>query len=139
MRGIARFTEQAFRGDGSALKTGILGNLYGVEIYTSSNCPSLHVDPDQGNVITNFSTTALSANVASDILGATSDFTGDTDRVYRACLLLHKDAIAHAEQMAIRTQAQYKQEYLGTLVTTDAVYGVKTVRDYAGLAIVVPK
>ena len=66
------------------------------------------------------------------------DTTSPTDTKYRACLLLHKDAIAHAEQQGIRSQSQYKQEYLGTLVTSETVYGVKELRDYAGLALIVP-
>ena len=51
---------------------------------------------------------------------------------------MHKDGIAHAEQQGMRTQSQYKQEYLGTLVTTDTVYGVKNLRTYAGIGIIVP-
>jgi hypothetical protein len=43
-----------------------------------------------------------------------------------------------AEQMGIRSQSQYKQEYLGTLVTSDTVYGVKELRDYAALAVIMP-
>ena len=136
LRSISRFTEQAFRGDGDALKTGMMGNLYGVEVFVSSNCPWVHVDGD-GNQATNFSGTSLTASTV-DSFGLTVDFTSDTDTKYRACLLMHKDAVVHAEQQGIRTQSQYKQEYLGTLVTSDTVYGVKTVRDYAGLAIIVP-
>jgi hypothetical protein len=136
LRGISRFTEQAFVGNGNVIKTGMLGNLYGVEVFVSSNCPWIHVDGD-GNQATNFSGTSLSASI-TDAYGLSVDFTNDTDTKYRACLLMHKDAVAHAEQMGIRTQAQYKQEYLGTLVTSDTVYGVKTLRDYAGLAIIVP-
>lgn len=136
LRGIARFTEQAFVGNGNVIKTGMLGNLYGVEVFVSSNCPWIHVDGD-GNQATNFSGTALTAST-TDAYGLTIDFSGDTDTKYRACLLMHKDAVAHAEQMGIRTQSQYKQEYLGTLVTSDTVYGVKTLRDYAGLALIVP-
>lgn len=136
LRSIARFTEQAFRGDAQGLKTNRLGNLYGVEIYQTSNCPWIHVDGD-GNQATNFSSTSLSST-GTDSFGLSYDFTSDTDTKYRACLLMHKDAVIHAEQMGIRTQAQYKQEYLGTLVTADTVYGVKTARDYAGLAIIVP-
>ncbi len=41
LRGISRFTEQAFDGDGSAIHTGLMGNLYGVPIYVSSNCPNV--------------------------------------------------------------------------------------------------
>jgi hypothetical protein len=40
----------------------------------------------------------------------------------------HQDAVAIAHQLKPRTQAQYKQEYLGWLLTVDTVYGVKTLR-----------
>jgi hypothetical protein len=39
--GISRFTEQAFVGSGEAIKNGRIGNLYGVEIYVSTNCPTV--------------------------------------------------------------------------------------------------
>jgi len=39
LRGIARFTEQAFVGDGSTIRNGLLGNLYGVPVAVSQNCP----------------------------------------------------------------------------------------------------
>lgn len=39
MLGIARFTEEAFRGDGNALKTGKFGHIYGMEVYITSQCP----------------------------------------------------------------------------------------------------
>jgi len=32
------------------------------------------------------------------------------------------------EQLAVRSQTQYKQEYLGTLFTADTIYGVKALR-----------
>jgi N4-gp56 family major capsid protein len=57
---------------------------------------------------------------------------------YRACLLFQKDSLVLAEQMGVRTQAQYKQEALGTLVTADRLYGVKTVRAEGARAIIVP-
>lgn len=137
LRGIARFTEQAFVGSGDVIKTGRLGNLYGVEVFTSSNCPWLHCEGTDDATATTFSSTAL-AGAGTDAFGLAYDFTGHTDTKYRVCKLMHKDAIAHAEQMGIRTQSQYQQEYLGTLVTADTVYGVKTLRTYAGVAIVVP-
>ncbi len=137
LRGISRFTEQAFVGSGNAIKTGMLGNLYGVEVFTSSNCPWLHVNGTVDETATNFSSTSLTG-AGTDSFGLAYDFTSDTDTKYRVCALLHKDAIAHAEQMGIRTQAQYKQEYLGTLVTSDTIYGAKTLRSYAGLGIIVP-
>lgn len=39
--GISRFTEQAFVGSGDAIKNGRLGNLYGIELYVSTNCPTV--------------------------------------------------------------------------------------------------
>ena len=35
------------------------------------------------------------------------------------------------EQLGIRSQTQYKQEYLGTLFTADTIYGVKALRTNA--------
>lgn len=40
----------------------------------------------------------------------------------------HKDSTGIALQTKPRTQAQYKQEYLGFLLTVDTVYGVLTLR-----------
>ena len=58
-----------------------------------------------------------------------------TDRVG---VMMHKDALALVEQMSVRSQTQYKQEYLGDLFTADTIYGVGELRDDAGLAFVVP-
>jgi hypothetical protein len=49
---------------------------------------------------------------------------------------LHYYAIV--EQVGIRAQTQYKQEYLGTLFTADTLYGVAELRDYASVALAVP-
>lgn len=57
---------------------------------------------------------------------------------FRVCLLFQKDSLCLAEQMGVRTQAQYKQEALGTLVTADRLYGVATMRSTGCRAIVVP-
>ena len=46
----------------------------------------------------------------------------------RIGLMFHKDAFVLAEQMGVRSQTQYKQEYLGTLFTSDTLYGVKALR-----------
>jgi hypothetical protein len=139
IRSIARFTEQAFRGNGDTLKTGMLGNLYGVEVFTTSNCPFIHVNSVTSTQSITFSSATPTGSYV-DELGNTVDWatSSPTDAKYRACLLLHKDSMAFAEQMSIRSQSQYKQEYLGTLVTSDTIYGVAELRDYAALAIVVP-
>ena len=139
LRGIARFTEQAFVGNGDVIKTGRLGNLYGMEVFTSTNCPWIHVNSVTSTQSVNFSTTSPTGSYV-DELGTTVDWTtsSPTDAKFRACLMFHKDSMVLAEQQSIRTQSQYKQEYLGTLVTSDAIYGVKELRDYAALACVVP-
>lgn len=137
LRGISRFTEQAFVGNGETIKTGKLGMLYGMEIFVSSNCPWLHVNGTLSTQLVNFSGTALTG-ASTGVYGESVDFTSDTDYQFRVGMILHKDAIAHAEQMGIRTQSQYKQEYLGTLVTSDCVYGTETLREYAGIAFIVP-
>ena len=56
----------------------------------------------------------------------------------RICLLGHRDFAVLAEQMAVRSQTQYKQEYLGNLFTADTIYGVKELRDGSAVALAVP-
>ena len=104
MLGINRFTEQQFIGSGEAIKTGKIGQIYGVDIFISSNCPS------------------ASGNSGADRVG----------------VLMHKDALVLAEQVGVRSQTQYKQEYLGDLFTSDTIYGVAELRNDAGVAFVVP-
>jgi N4-gp56 family major capsid protein len=58
-----------------------------------------------------------------------------TDRVG---VLMHKDALVLAEQVGVRSQTQYKQEYLGDLFTSDTIYGVAELRNDAAVAFVVP-
>jgi len=57
--------------------------------------------------------------------------TGDA----RIGMMFHKDAFVLAEQMGVRAQTQYKQDYLATLFTSDMLYGVKELRDEAAVAI----
>jgi hypothetical protein len=84
-----RFTEQAFIGDGNAIKTGKIGSIYGVPVYMSTQVG-----------------------------------TGSTEKAF----LFQKDAHVLATQQSIRTQTQYKQEFLADLFTADTVYGTKVVR-----------
>ena len=56
----------------------------------------------------------------------------------RVGVLMHKDALVHAEQVGVRSQTQYKQEYLGDLFTSDTIYGCAELRNDAGVAFVVP-
>ena len=140
LRGISRFTEQAFVGNGDTIKTGRLINLYGVEVYTSTNCPWIHVNSVTGTQSVTFSSTAPTGASYVDAFGLTVDWStsSPTDTKYRACQLVHKDSVALAEQQGVRVQDQYKQEYLGTLVTADTIYGVKELRDYGALSFIVP-
>ena len=72
----------------------------------------------------------ISSNCPTTTTGNTA-----TDRV--GCLL-HKDALVLAEQVGVRSQTQYKQEYLGDLFTSDTIYGVAELRNDAAVAFVVP-
>ena len=56
----------------------------------------------------------------------------------RVGLMMHKDALVLAEQVGVRSQTQYKQEWLGDLFTSDTLYGVAELRNDAGVAFVVP-
>ncbi len=64
-----------------------------------------------------------------------ADAATDGDRI---CLLGHKDFAVLVEQMGVRTQTQYKQEYLGDLFTADTLFGVKELRDGSAVALAVP-
>ena len=102
MLGINRFTEQQYIGNGDAIKTGKIGSIYGIDVYVSSNCPSIESD------------------------------------AARVGVMMHKDALALVEQQSVRSQTQYKQEYLGDLFTSDTIYGVGELRNTSGIAFVVP-
>ena len=106
--GIDRYVSSDFVG-GRGVESGLIGNLYGVDVYVSSNCPVIEV---------------AAQNTASSV---------DT----RGCLFFHKDAIVHAEQMAVRSQTQYKQEYLSTLYTADTLYGVEVYRPESGFVLAI--
>ncbi len=56
----------------------------------------------------------------------------------RIALMGHKDSMVLVEQLGVRSQAQYKQEYLGTLYTADTLYGVKELRNDACFALAIP-
>jgi len=56
----------------------------------------------------------------------------------RLAVMMHKDAFVLAEQLGVRTQTQYKQEWLSDLMTADTIYGVQTLRAENAVALVVP-
>jgi N4-gp56 family major capsid protein len=112
LMGLARFTEQAFvgeQGGSNTIRNGEIGDVYGVKVYVSTNCDT--------------------ANDAEDGSG--------TAQAARIALMGHKDAYVLVEQQGIRSQTQYKQEYLGTLFTADTLYGVAELRDYSSVALAV--
>lgn len=59
----------------------------------------------------------------------------DTATDEYSSLFFHKEAFAIAIQMEPRTQAQYKQEYLGWMVTVDVLFGLKELRDGLGFVL----
>jgi hypothetical protein len=63
---------------------------------------------------------------------------GSGTNLGRAVLVGHKEAAVLVEQVGVRSQTQYKQEYLGTLYTADTLYGVKELRDGSCYALAVP-
>jgi len=97
--GIDRYTSTDFV-NGKSVETGKIGNLYGVDVFVSTNVPTLE----------------------SGVRGAQ---------------LIHKDTSVLAEQQAVRSQTQYKQEFLGTLYTADTLYGVQVMRPEAGFTLAV--
>lgn len=68
-------------------------------------------------------------------VSSNADAATDGDRI---ALLGHKDFAVLVEQQGVRSQTQYKQEYLGTLFTADTLFGVKELRDGSAVALAVP-
>jgi N4-gp56 family major capsid protein len=106
IRGITRYNSSDFV-SGTPTVNGQIGSLYGISIYVSTNCPVIET-------------------------AAQNDAGGDL----KAGILGHKDFAVFAEQMGVRSQTQYKQEYLGDLFTADTLYGVKVLRPESALALV---
>jgi hypothetical protein len=105
--GVDRYNSSDFV-DGRGVQNGQIGTLYGIDIYVTSNCPTLE--------------TADENSVGDEIKGA---------------ILAHRDTMVLAEQLGVRSQTQYKQEYLSTLYTADTLFGVKTLRPETGFVLAV--
>jgi len=105
--GIDRYVSSDFVG-GQVVQNGKIGNLYGIDVYVSSNCPVIE--------------TAADNTAGGDI---------------KAAMLIHQDTLILAEQVGVRSQTQYKQEFLGTLYTADTLYGVKAYRPDSGFVLAV--
>jgi hypothetical protein len=143
LRGIPRFTEQAFVGDGSTIRNGRLGNLYGIEIYVSTNCPWVAIDgagyATAADMATAFTDVDYSAGATgTDALGNSYNMSAAAATDYRVGTLMHKDALLHIEAMGVRSQTDYLQQYLSTLFTADTIYGTGEYRDENAVAFVVP-
>jgi hypothetical protein len=105
--GVERYVSSDFVG-GQTVQNGKIGSLYGIDVYVTSNCPVTE--------------TAANNTAGGEI---------------KAAMLIHQDTMILAEQMSIRSQTQYKQEFLGTLYTADTLYGVKTYRPDSGFIMAV--
>jgi len=95
--GEARYNSADFV-NGRGVNTGQIGQLYGIDVYVTTNVPS-------------------------------------TGTAATAMFLLHKDAFVLAEQMAVRSQTQYKQEFLANLFTADTLYGTQVLRPENGIVV----
>ena len=107
--GIERYVSSDFV-NGQGVVNGKVGELYGVDIYVSSNCPTLETATEN---------------------------TATAGGIIRGALLGHKDTMVLAEQQGIRSQTQYKQEFLGTLYTADRLYGTQVLRPETGFIMAV--
>ena len=105
--GVDRYNSSDFV-DGRGVQNGQIGKLYGIDIYVSSNMPVIETAAE---------------NTAGDGV--------------KAALLFHTDTMVLAEQVGVRSQTQYKLDYLSTLYTADTLFGVKTVRPEAGFVLAV--
>lgn len=107
MMGIDRYMSSDFV-DGRGVQNGKIGNIYGIDIYVSTHTQLVEAAADNA--------------AGGDIKAAT---------------LFHREAFILAEQQNIRSQTQYKQEWLGTLFTADNIFGVKTYRPDAAFNLMV--
>jgi len=105
--GIDRYNSSDFV-DGRGVNNGQIGKLYGIDIYVSSNMPVIETAAN---------------NTAGDAI--------------KAAVLFHTDTMVLGEQMGVRSQTQYKQDYLSTLYTADTLFGTKVLRPEAGFVLAV--
>tara|TARA_R110002110_G_scaffold8971_3_gene44592 strand:- start:478 stop:1461 length:984 start_codon:yes stop_codon:yes gene_type:complete len=111
MLGIDRYVSSDFVAE-RGVNNGKIGSLYGVDVYVSTNVPVIE--------------TAAQNTATTSIL--------DT----RGAILAHKDTLVLAEQVGVRSQTQYKQEYLADLLTSDTLYGVQVLRPETGFLLALP-
>ena len=107
--GIDRYVSSDFV-NGQGVVNGKIGELYGIDIYVSTNCPTLETASENG---------------------------ATAGGIIRGALMGHKDTMVLAEQQGVRSQTQYKQEFLGTLYTADRLYGTQVLRPETGFMLAV--
>ena len=107
--GIDRYVSSDFV-NGQGVVNGKIGELYGIDIYVSTNCPTLETAAENG---------------------------ATAGGIIRGALMGHKDTMVLAEQQGVRSQTQYKQEFLGTLYTADRLYGTQVLRPETGFMLAV--
>jgi len=107
IRGIERYNSTDFVNNQGTVN-GKIGEIYGVDVYVSTNVPVIET---------------AAANAAD----------GDV----RGALLGHKDVYVMAEQIGVRSQTQYKQEFLSTLYTADRLFGTACYRPESGVTIAI--
>ena len=105
--GLTRYSSSDFV-DGRVVNNGQIGNIYGIDIFVSSNCPVVEAAADN--------------SAGGDV---------------KQAMLFHKDAMVLAEQMGVRSQTQYKQDFLATLYTADTLYGTAVLRSDAAFNLMV--
>jgi len=105
--GIDRYVSSDFV-DGRGVANGLIGNLYGIDVYVTSNCPTIET--------------------------AAENASGGA---VKASMLVHKDTMVLVEQMGVRSQTQYKQEYLANMYTADTLYGTGVLRADSGFVLAV--
>lgn len=97
--GITRFSSSDFVNN-APVTNGAIANLYGCDFIVSTNVPVIE-------------TAAQNAGGSVDVRGS---------------VLFHTDSMILVEQVGVRSQTQYKQEWLSNLYTSDRLYGVKAYR-----------
>ena len=105
--GLTRYSSSDFV-DGRVVNNGQIGNIYGIDIFVSSNCPVIEAAADN--------------SAGGDV---------------KQAMLFHKDAMVLAEQLGVRSQTQYKQDFLATLYTADTLYGTAVLRPDAAFNLMV--
>src|SRR5210317_795576 len=105
--GIDRYVSSDFV-DGRGVSNGLIGNLYGIDVYVTSNCPVIETAGD---------------NAAGGAV--------------KASMLVHKDTLVLVEQVGVRSQTQYKQEFLANMYTADTLYGTGVLRNDSGFVLAV--